>query len=376
MRELFKKFVPGSQFSAEEENRLRDTVASHDRPTGIDGLVRGPRIIQSLGGIQVYDDTYRPFWAQITGSVVDGNGRTAYTWQEQRQDDPGVPTDHTDGRNDNSSSILAYEWSGADVPEGAFVQLWIGYDSQTYYVFSYKPLVVQDTRYSTRLTQPVGANDTQIAVESAALFPTANNYYGVMGKEIVLVTGGAGSQLLTVTRAQLNTSAAEHESWSQFRQLFPPIQVKLVNDIGPDDEELEVDGLGNLPSYGKFFINIDNEAMIVSTGAGTTTYTVKRAFQSQKAAHKAGTIVYQIMPDVIAAVKRIKFEGNAFVQPGSDDGVSVAVHYEVCQFGRIPQGATPDADGDYYSYLQRFDDPNNDFVDDIPILIQDVNAKP
>lgn len=224
MRELFKKIVPGGQFSAEEENRLRDTVSSLDRPVGMGGLIRGPRLIQGLGGTQVYDDTYKPFWAKITGQVTDANQNTAYTWQEQRQDTAGEPTDHLDGRNDNSGSILAYEWSGVEVPTGAYVQLWLGYDSQTYYVFAYTSLEVRDTIQNNLVTPitctlngNINASQMKMAVNNVDQFlnfPTDNQFKVTIDKETLLIgvigEGGTNLTWTIIERGADNTTPTQH----------------------------------------------------------------------------------------------------------------------------------------------------------------------
>lgn len=60
---------------------------------------------------------------------------------------------------------------------------------------------------------------------------------------------------------------------------------------------------GNLPSTGSFTFVIDNEAMLVTAGAGTGTYTVTRgALGTTIAAHTSGAIIYQCVNSVISAV--------------------------------------------------------------------------
>jgi hypothetical protein len=54
------------------------------------------------------------------------------------------------------------------------------------------------------------------ATLSATIGPTTLNFYGQVGNECVLVTGGQNTSVLTITRAQLGSTAAIQASGSSF----------------------------------------------------------------------------------------------------------------------------------------------------------------
>lgn len=66
------------------------------------------------------------------------------------------------------------------------------------------------TTGDTVTTADPGTGDTTLAVTSADGFPDSGSFYVQVDDEVMLVTAGAGTTSWTVTRAQLDTTAAAH----------------------------------------------------------------------------------------------------------------------------------------------------------------------
>jgi len=64
----------------------------------------------------------------------------------------------------------------------------------------------------TTSTAAVTSSGTTLAVTNGANLPSSGNYYLVMAQEAMQVTGGQGTNSLTVTRGALGTTATAHNS--------------------------------------------------------------------------------------------------------------------------------------------------------------------
>lgn len=399
MPRYFQRIRPGGPISARELNRLQRSVESLQRVAGISGLRTGPTPVFSTSGLLLGSSVYQPFYARVveanegskvslraamttstteirvkhlSGSmplsspfylIVDNEtikvtahsgiegiilgttwrltravaGTTAaahakgailetvtrqYGFQEVYQDLGGRWLTHHEGRASTVSYsddrltkeivIPAFETKGASVVPSdgsAIVQLWLGYDTQTYYLFEF----------------------FDSAIDEVDRFEVADDRTWVVRKEL--------------TQAMGNNSR--------------------------DDTTLKIKDQGHFPSSGRFFIQVDSEIMLVDSGAGTTTWTVKRAQLGTKIArHAKGRAVTWILPDSVGDVSKITFKGQAFVQVGDEDGG--AVHTEVAQFVYLVSG--PDDNGLYDARLQEWNPRNSTWSDGIQIWVRDANA--
>lgn len=139
---------------------------------------------------------------------------TGYLFWEQGGLAAGVLQGNIDGRGDPTGQILAYEVSGAEVPIGKIVQLWPGYDRQTYYLFKYEPVtepimaVLVDsqsiTNPTTTLASSCGAGDLIISLNPYAAFwfpgPESVPFLAQLG-----TTGSGVEELVWVTAVTLGT---------------------------------------------------------------------------------------------------------------------------------------------------------------------------
>ncbi len=246
-------------------------------------------------------------------------------------------------------------------------------------------LSVQDTLYCTKLTVACFSTDQTITVESFALFPTLTSYYIQIDSEILQVVGGAGSNTWTVNRAQLNTIAANYNTYTivalypfPAANLLTSINTSLVTGIDAITLSpiLSVQDSRNFPTSGRYYVQIDDETFLVTAGAGTTSWTTIRAVNgTTAAAHATGTSVFWFTPDTVNEVKSVVFDDSAFVQPGipvSSIGGSVAIHHEVTQPVRVLT-STPNASGLYDAMLEKWNAKQMKWEDDIPIWVVDLN---
>jgi hypothetical protein len=65
---------------------------------------------------------------------------------------------------------------------------------------------------TTCTNNPLTAGGTTLTVASGSALPASGNYYVQLGKEVMQVTAGQGTTSLTVSRAQLGTTATAHAS--------------------------------------------------------------------------------------------------------------------------------------------------------------------
>lgn len=141
---------------------------------------------------------------------------------------------------------------------------------------------------TTTLTASMTSSITTVKVASAAAFPSSGVFSILIGSEQMRVTGGAGSLIWTVVRAQNGTNAASHSSNST-----------VSHRVGSTDTAIVVGAPYTLPfpSTNGFHIEIDTELMTVTGGAGTTFWTVTRSYSgSPVAVHNAGATVYDADP--------------------------------------------------------------------------------
>lgn len=69
---------------------------------------------------------------------------------------------------------------------------------------------------TTITNAPLTSGGTSITIASATNTPASGTYFAQLGKEIVQVTAGQSTTTLTVTRAQLGTTAVAHQSGDNF----------------------------------------------------------------------------------------------------------------------------------------------------------------
>jgi hypothetical protein len=90
---------------------------------------------------------------------------------------------------------------------------------------------IENARSSAATTitnAPLTSAGTSITIASATNTPASGNYFAQLGREVVLVTAGQGTTTLTVTRAQLGTTATAHQSGDNF-YLLPLGDVMAVD---------------------------------------------------------------------------------------------------------------------------------------------------
>ncbi|MGZ6267752.1 MAG: TadE/TadG family type IV pilus assembly protein, partial [Candidatus Limnocylindrales bacterium] len=142
----------------------------------------------------------------------------------------------------------------------------------------------QGSFLSTTLTTAITTNGAiSVKVASAAGFPTSGNYTIQIDSEQMLVTGGQGTTTWTVTNANRGLNATTKAS-------------HVVNSVvgwgvSKTDTTIKVNSAAGFPTTGSFTIKVDNEQMLVTSGAGTTTWTVtsaNRGYNSTTAAVHGG----------------------------------------------------------------------------------------
>jgi hypothetical protein len=158
----------------------------------------------------------------------------------------------------------------------------------------------------TTLTAAVAATDTTISVASFADFPATNNFTIQVGGEFMVVTAGAGTATWTVVRGADGSTAAAHALGDSVYQEYTTEAVlaatQLAADLGPSpyfDTSVSVASAAGFPATNGFTIKVGNEYMVVTAGAGTTTWTVVRgAYDSTAAAYATGDEVFQVTPPI------------------------------------------------------------------------------
>jgi hypothetical protein len=111
---------------------------------------------------------------------------------------------------------------------------------------------------------------TVISVTSATPFPSTNGFTIQVDSEQMTVTAGAGTSTWTVTRGVNGTTAVTHLNGAALRQV-----------------SMTVASSANFPSSGNYVILVGSEQMQVTSGQGTTTWLVTRAYNGSTAAAQA-----------------------------------------------------------------------------------------
>lgn len=101
----FNDLAPGGNFSASEENRLREKVESLSNLTGSGGSL----VKQTIGGLHVVNGRPVPFYARISGAPTT----RAHPWTQQRQSSSGTFSDDTEGRTGTATAWPAYALDGS-----------------------------------------------------------------------------------------------------------------------------------------------------------------------------------------------------------------------------------------------------------------------
>ena len=91
----------------------------------------------------------------------------------------------------------------------------------------------------TTLDGAIGAADTAIAVDSTAWSWGDNDFYALIGSEVVTVTSGHGTANLTVSRGTFSTTAATHTDESNIVRLAV-LNVEGVNNRNEANHEIEL----------------------------------------------------------------------------------------------------------------------------------------
>lgn len=326
---------------------------------------------QSIPGLN------KPFWAKIT----DFDGVKFYTWSEyyliRISTDPEfifLPG----GRFGTITNNPAMDANGAVLELNSYVLLQRAYFDATYdwvYLTVGPDLgeKVQDTRYCTILTQAITVTQTTIYIQSAALFPAvppSSAFQVLIDEERLLVTATAGLTW-AVIRGYGGTVATEHDNYSYVCQPKPAIRTNLLGGITATTTLLSLSAVPNFPPFGRFYIRVDSEEMLVVNGAGTTLWTVERAKNdTDAAAHLIGAEVYQILPDTVRHATQIIFDQADFIQPGTRNS---AVRQEVAQFVKITS-TTITANGYYPAVMSIWDSVNRVWIDSYPVWAKDVNS--
>lgn len=81
---------------------------------------------------------------------------------------------------------------------------------------------------TTCTNNPLTSGGTSLTVASSSALPASGNYYVQLGLEIMQVTAGQGTGTLTVTRAQMGTTATAHQSGDPI-YLLPLGDVAIVD---------------------------------------------------------------------------------------------------------------------------------------------------
>jgi len=229
----------------------------------------------------------------------------------------------------------------------------------------------QDTRYCTILLFAMGPGDSTITVRDAALFPAPPFTITIEAEQLTVTAGPPGSTIWSVTRGVSGTTAAGHENYCNVCQLRPAVQTILTNPAGIPDTLITVAAPTNFPPFGRFYILVDNEQMLVYDGAGTQTWYVERGVNGTTAAvHGEGTKVYHLLPDVVPQAQQLVFDDYAFLQPGPGN---TAVHHEVFQFVRLTS-TTLTGNGYYPAVIEVWDSVNRVWVDSYPVWVKDINS--
>ncbi len=231
----------------------------------------------------------------------------------------------------------------------------------------------QDTRYCTILYAACDAVTTTITVQSTALFP-AGGFDIQVDNEQMTVDSEAGN-VWTVTRGVNGTTAAAHANYTPVCQVLPAIKTTLTSNVLIGDSTIAVDDTAQFPTWGRYYIRIDDEILLVYDGAGTLTWTVLRGqLGTTEAAHSSAAIVRHVLPDVVKDAVRLIFDDSDFLQPSTPDpdtGKPTATHHEVMQVIRITSPIrTPK--GYFPGVLQKFDSVSNTFIDDVPVWVRDI----
>ncbi|MGH3009784.1 MAG: hypothetical protein ACRDLM_10330 [Gaiellaceae bacterium] len=147
---------------------------------------------------------------------------------------------------------------------------------------SYTQTNVENTTLSDNVgTSTISAGltaiTTSVPVTAATSFPSTNGFSVQVGSEQMTVTAGAGTTTWTVARGVNGTTAATHSKNAPIYQVTVPVT-----------------SAGAFPPSGSYAVEVGSEQMVVTAGAGTTTWTVTRGVGSTIAAHVAGALVVQL----------------------------------------------------------------------------------
>jgi len=151
------------------------------------------------------------------------------------------------------------------------------------------------------VTWGVSKTDTSIRVNTVAGFPPSgyppSGYFTILvDSEQMQVTAGAGTTTWTVTRGYNSTTKALHGGNGG---------AETVSLIYPTSgTPIWVNSASGFPASGSYTIKVDSEQMLVTAGAGTTTWTVTRAQNGTAAATHIGG----------AAVTRVVGKGDTSIQ--------------------------------------------------------------
>jgi hypothetical protein len=158
---------------------------------------------------------------------------------------------------------------------------------------------------TTTLSSTINSSTTTVQVQSAAGFPATGQFFIRVEQEAMLVTAGAGTTTWTVTRAAAGTTAAQHAGGTTVSLAF-----------GRTTTTLPVQSAASFPATGQFMVRIEDEKMLVTGGAGTTTWTVARSQDgTTAAAHPYGATVSYIDPLGVDP-------GDPYIHPNDPQGCS------------------------------------------------------
>jgi hypothetical protein len=171
----------------------------------------------------------------------------------------------------------------------------------------------QGTFLSTTLgTAMTTTTPTTISVGTTTGFPTSGNFTIQIDSEQMQVKVASATTLTVVTRGYNSTTKATH--------LVNAIVGWAVNTT---DTSIKVNDATGFPTTGSFPIQVDSEQMLVTAGAGTTTWTVTRGY------NVAGGSTTKALHGGNEAVSRIYSTTDTSIRVNSASGFPTSGNYTI-----------------------------------------------
>lgn len=155
--------------------------------------------------------------------------------------------------------------------------------------------LIANAAAQTTLNGAITAAATTLTLTSATGFPPSANYTILIDSEYMQVTAGQGTTGLTVTRAFTNPNtgaasvAAAHANGATVTCLVSAATTLGAAITSLTATSITVSAATGFPSTGNYIIMIDSEAMLVTAGQSTTTWTVTRGVNHTAAATHLNT---------------------------------------------------------------------------------------